>query len=79
MLRVTFHRNSAMLNRTRSNLGNVDRALRVLLGTAALALVFTGPRTAWGYIGVALLITAAIGFCPIYAALGFSTRRRITS
>lgn len=68
-----------MSHRTRPNLGNFDRVLRMVLGSAALALVFTGPRTAWGYVGVALLITAAIGFCPIYAALGLSTRARTIS
>ncbi|HEX6942463.1 MAG TPA: DUF2892 domain-containing protein [Gemmatimonadaceae bacterium] len=68
-----------MPNWTRSNLGSLDRAMRVLLGFAALALVFTGPRTPWGFVGVLLLITATIGFCPIYAALGLSTRGRSTS
>lgn len=68
-----------MSNRTRPNLGSVDRALRVVLGSAALALVFTGPRTPWGYGGAVLLITAAIGFCPIYAAFGLSTRARSMS
>jgi len=68
-----------MSNQTRHNLSSFDRALRVILGSAAIALVFTGPRTPWGYVGVALLITAAVGFCPIYAALGISTRARSIS
>jgi len=73
------HGTLAMSNRTRLNLGSFDRALRAILGSAALALVFSGPRTPWGYIGVALLITAAVGFCPVYAALGLSSRARSAS
>jgi len=68
-----------MSNITRLNLGAADRALRALLGTIALALVFTGPRSPWGYLGLALLGTAAVGFCPIYAALGLTTRSRRAS
>lgn len=55
------------------NVGSVDRGLRALLGLAVLALAFTGPRTPWGYIGLLPLLTAAVGFCPLYAVLGIST------
>ena len=61
------------------NVGATDRALRAALGALALALVFTGPRSPWGYVGFALLITAAVGFCPLYAVLGLSTRARRVS
>ena len=71
--------NSIMSNRNRLNVGAVDRALRAMLGTAALALVVTGPRSAWGYLGLVLLVTAGIGFCPLYAVLGLSTRSRSTT
>lgn len=63
----------------RLNIGTVDRALRVLIGIAALAMVFTGPRTAWGFLGLIPLMTAAVGFCPLYAVLGLSTRSRHTT
>lgn len=61
------------------NIGTVDRALRALLGVVALSLVVTGPRSAWGYVGVVLLFTAAVGFCPLYALLGLTTRTRRAS
>jgi hypothetical protein len=60
---------------TRSNIGSTDRAFRAFLGVALLALAFTGPRTAWGYLGFIPLLTAAIGYCPLYSLLGFSTRK----
>jgi hypothetical protein len=53
-----------------------DRALRVVLGLVLLALVFIGPRTAWGYLGIIPLATGLIGSCPFYSILGISTRPR---
>jgi DUF2892 family protein len=63
----------------RPNIGTIDRALRALLGVAAISLVVTGPRSAWGFVGVVLLFTAAVGFCPLYAMLGLTTRPRKVS
>lgn len=60
---------------SRSNIGTVDRLLRATIGVVAIALVFTGPRTPWGYLGFIPLLTAAVGYCPLYALLGLSTRR----
>jgi hypothetical protein len=57
----------------KNNVGNVDRALRVLLGLGALSLTFVGPHTAWGYLGLVPLLTGLIGSCPLYSIFGFST------
>ena len=57
------------------NIGNIDRALRILIGLVLIALVFVGPKTAWGWIGLVPLLTAAIGTCPLYSLLGFKTSR----
>ena len=65
-----------MSNWTHANTGSLDRALRALIGIAVLALAFTGPRSAWGYLGFIPLVTAAVGFCPLYAVLGLDTRGR---
>jgi hypothetical protein len=61
---------SAMLPK---NIGTVDRTLRFCLGVGLLAIAFTGPQTPWGYLGFIPLLTAAIGSCPLYTLLGFST------
>jgi hypothetical protein len=61
---------------TTRNLGTVDRSLRAILGAAGLLLAFVGPASPWGYLGIVLLATAAIGFCPLYAVFGISTRAR---
>ncbi len=55
------------------NVGTLDRILRVIVGVILIALVFVGPKTAWGWIGVIPLVTALIGFCPAYRLLGICT------
>ena len=65
-----------MSNWTHANVGSLDRGLRALIGFAGLMLAFTGPHSAWGYLGFIPLVTAAVGFCPLYAMLGLDTRGR---
>lgn len=55
------------------NEGTLDRALRVVVGLALLSLVFVGPQTLWGLIGIVPLATGLVGTCPIYSVLGIST------
>lgn len=55
------------------NEGKVDRTLRVVLGAALIALVFIGPQTAWGWLGVVPLVTGLLGNCPVYSLLGINT------
>jgi hypothetical protein len=61
------------------NEGSLDRAVRIIIGLGLLAMVFTGPRTPWGWVGLVPLVTGLVGFCPAYAVLGLSTcRRKVT-
>ena len=55
------------------NEGSLDRLLRIVAGVVLLALVFVGPHTPLGWIGVVPLLTAAAGSCPLYTVLGAST------
>jgi hypothetical protein len=50
-----------------------DRMVRIVLGAGLLALVFLGPQTPWGFVGVVPLVTGLVGFCPLYGLLGLST------
>ena len=52
-----------------------ERALRVLVGLGLLSLVFVGPKTAWGYVGLLPVVTGLSGICPLYSIFGFSTCR----
>jgi len=56
-----------------ANVGTVDRTLRVIVGLVLLGLTLGGQIGMWGWIGVVPLITAAIGFCPLYTVLGMNT------
>jgi hypothetical protein len=53
----------------------IERALRILVGLAVLSLVFVGPMSLWGLIGIVPLFTGLIGSCPAYTLLGVSTCR----
>lgn len=55
------------------NLGNIDRWLRILIGAFVLSLVFWGPQTPWGWVGLVFIVTGLIGNCPIYTILGIRT------
>lgn len=54
----------------------VDRALRVVIGLVLLSLIFVGPKTLWGLVGIVPLVTGLLGSCPAYTLLGVSTCRR---
>lgn len=55
------------------NVGSVDRALRLIVGIVLLSLVFVGPQTPWGWLGLVPLVTALIGWCPAYSIFGIKT------
>ena len=55
------------------NVGGLDQALRVIVGLALIAMVFVGPQTPWGWIGIVPLATAALSWCPLYTVLGIRT------
>ena len=55
------------------NVGTIDRALRIIVGLALLALIFVGPKTWWGLVGIIPLATGLLRTCPAYSLLGMST------
>lgn len=60
----------------KSNVGPVDRVLRIVLGIFLIALVFTGPMTLWGWIGIVPLVTGLFSTCPLYSLIGVNTCKR---
>jgi hypothetical protein len=56
-----------------TNEGTADRIIRVVIGLGLLSIVFVGPQTPWGWIGVVPLATGILGFCPLYKVLGLNT------
>jgi hypothetical protein len=62
------------------NESNIDRIIRAVAGVVLLYLGFGGVLSGTlavvsNVLGVVLLFTGAVGFCPIYAVLKFSTRK----
>lgn len=55
------------------NVGTIDRVLRIIVGIVLLALVFVGPKTPWGLIGVVPLVTGLFRTCPLYSLIGIRT------
>jgi hypothetical protein len=58
----------------KQNMGETDRTVRLLIGGSMLvsAVVFQS----WiGLIGLIPLVTAAVGYCPLYTVLGKTTNR----
>ena len=52
----------------------LDRALRGALGLALLAAPLVGFAIApWNLLGLIPIVTALVGYCPLYALLGTST------
>lgn len=58
----------------KANVGTIDRVLRIIVGLGLIAIVFVGPKTPWGWIGVVPLLTALFSFCPAYTLFGLSTK-----
>ncbi len=58
------------------NVGGIDRALRILVGLGLISLVFVGPQTPWGWIGLIPLGTGIAGFCPLYPLIGLNTCKK---
>ncbi len=59
----------------KANVGGVDRIFRIILGIVLLSLIFWGPKTMWGLIGLIPLITGLVRFCPLYAPFKISTNK----
>jgi hypothetical protein len=57
----------------KTNVGGIDRGLRILVGLALIGLAATGTVGVWGWIGVIPLATGSLGWCPAYLPFGIST------
>ncbi len=56
----------------KKNVGSIDRVIRVILGLAIIGLGI-GFKSWLGLIGLVPIITAVIGWCPLYVPFGIST------
>lgn len=58
------------------NVGKTDKIIRLVLGiiAGALGIIF---QTWWGLIGIVLIGTALINWCPLYVPFGISTAKKL--
>jgi hypothetical protein len=64
----------------KANESNADRIIRAVLGVVLLYLGMGGALAGtWAIVadvlGAIMLLTAAIGFCPLYTLFKFSTKK----
>jgi len=57
----------------KTNVGGIDRVLRIVAGLVLIGLTLMGTIGPWGWIGVVLLATGLLSTCPLYSIIGLST------
>lgn len=57
----------------KSNVGGIDKILRIGAGAGLIGATVAGLLPAWGWIGIVPLATGLMGWCPAYPLLGIST------
>ncbi|ABC22045.1 YgaP family membrane protein [Rhodospirillum rubrum] len=57
-----------------SNVGTIDRILRIAFGAALIAATLTGTIGVWGWIGIVPVLGGLVGWCPAYSLLGINTK-----
>lgn len=65
----------------KSNMGTIDRAVRLIAVAIVAGLYFTGQISGTvaivlGVLAAIFLITSIIGFCPLYVPLKLSTKKQ---
>jgi hypothetical protein len=57
----------------KTNVGGIDRVLRIVAGLVLIALTLMGTIGPWGWIGIVLLVTGLFSTCPLYSIIGMNT------
>lgn len=62
------------MNLFKSNVGKVDRIIRILVGVLLVGNIFYGVQSPIGWLGVILIVTGIMGACPLYSILKMNTK-----
>jgi len=57
----------------KTNVGGIDRVLRIVAGLVLIGLTLMGTIGPWGWIGVVPLATGLLGSCLLYSIVGINT------
>ncbi len=65
----------------KKNMGTTDRVVRTVIAVVIGLFYFTGTisgtlAVVLSIVAIAFLLTSAIGFCPLYAPFGISTKKK---
>ena len=65
----------------KQNMGTTDKIVRIGLAALIAILYFTDKISGTtaiilGVLAIVFVLTSFIGFCPLYAPFGFSTKKR---
>lgn len=55
------------------NMGSADKIARLVIGAILVVLALTGTIGIWGWLGLILIGTAFLNFCPLYRIVGIKT------
>ncbi len=55
------------------NVGSADKIARLVIGGLLIVLAIAGVIGVWGWLGLVLVGTAFMNFCPIYRVFGLKT------
>ena len=67
------------MSKTFRNIGTAERIVRLVVGTGLITAAVVVPGAWWGYIGIVPVITALVGWCPLYTVVAALRRKRTTS
>ena len=57
----------------KTNIGNIERGVRIVAGLVLVVLAATGTVGWWGWLGLLPMATGLTGWCPPYTLLGINT------
>lgn len=57
----------------KTNVGGIDRVLRIVVGLALIGLTLAGAIGPWGWIGIVPVLTGTLMTCPLYSLVGINT------
>jgi hypothetical protein len=60
----------------KTNVGQIDRIIRIIIGAALIAATLLGHIGGWGWLGILLLASGIFSYCPGYALCGKSTCKK---
>jgi len=65
----------------KTNMGTIDRLVRIALAVVVAALFFSGQisgtaAVVLGFFALVFLATSVLAFCPLYLPLGISTKKK---